>query len=108
MKFDMGATTLQTLSQQTHGSSDELTTLVQQLVDSVAPLEGKFNGSGRAAFDSFKQRADHISNELNSALATINIGQSDMNVATQTGDQESADNATRSQGSANFDAASFR
>lgn len=108
MKFDMGASTLGTLSQQTTGSSDELTQLVNQLVESVAPLQGKFNGSGRAAFDSFKARTDQISAELNSALSAINLGQSQMNMSTQTGDQESADNATRSQGSANFDAANFR
>ncbi|GAA1113375.1 WXG100 family type VII secretion target [Nesterenkonia jeotgali] len=107
MKFDMGASTLQTLSQQTTGSSDELSSLIQQLVSAVTPLEGKFNGSGRAAFDSFKTRADQVSADLNSALAAINEGQSGMNVASQTGDQESADNALRSQGAANFDAANF-
>ncbi|GAB3193352.1 WXG100 family type VII secretion target, partial [Nesterenkonia suensis] len=107
MKFDMGASTLSSLSQQTSGSSDELGTLIQQLVAAVEPLQGKFNGQGRAAFDSFKARADEVSADLNQSLAAIQLGQSEMNTATQTGDQESADNAARSQGSANFDAARF-
>lgn len=107
MKFDMGASTLSTLNQQTAGSNDELGSLVRQLVEAAAPLQGKFNGSGRAAFDSFKARADEISNDLNRSLSMIATGQTEMNTATQTGDQESADNANRSQGSANFDAARF-
>lgn len=107
MKFDMGASTLSTLNQQTSGSTDELGSLVRQLVDAATPLQGKFNGSGRQAFDSFKARTDEIANDLNQSLSMIATGQSGMNTATQTGDQESADNASRSQGSANFDAARF-
>lgn len=107
MKFDMGASTLSTLNQQTTGSNDELSTLVHQLIDSVAPLQGKFNGSGRAAFDTFKARADEITGDLNRALSAIGQGQSEMNLTTQTGDQQTADNASRNQGAANFDAARF-
>lgn len=107
MKFDMGANTLGALAQQTSGSQEELTTLIRQLVDSVTPLEGKFNGAGRAAFDTFKGRVDEISNDLNSALAAVNLGQTEMDTAVQTGDQESSDNAQRAEGSANFDGARF-
>ena len=107
MKFDMGASTLSTLNQQTAGSNDELGSLVRQLVDAAAPLQGKFNGSGRAAFDSFKARADEIAGDLNQSLSMIATGQSEMNTVTQTGDQETADNANRSQGAANFDSARF-
>lgn len=107
MKFDMGSSTLSQLNQQTAGSNDELGSLVHQLVDAAAPLQGKFNGSGRQAFDSFKARADSIAGELNQSLSMIATGQSEMNTATQTGDQETADNANRSQGAANFDAARF-
>ena len=103
----MGSSTLSTLNQQTSGSNDELGSLVQQLVDAAAPLQGKFNGSGRQAFDSFKARTDEIANDLNQSLSMIATGQSEMNTVTQTGDQESADNANRSQGAANFDAARF-
>lgn len=107
MKFDMGSTTLSTLNQQTAGSNDDLGGLVRQLVDAVAPLEGKFNGNGRAQFDAFKARTDEIAHDLNSSLSKIAQGQSEMDTATVTGDQQTADNATRSQGAANFDAARF-
>ena len=64
MKFDMGASTLSTLSKQTQGSSDDLGALIRQLIAAAEPLEGRFNGAGRAAFDSFKARADEITAEL--------------------------------------------
>ncbi|MBT1002553.1 hypothetical protein KIH31_08040 [Paenarthrobacter sp. DKR-5] len=108
MKFDMGAQTLSTLTQQTGTSNQDLGQLVRKLVNDVAPLEGKFNGQGRAKFDEFKHRADEVANELNSALAAILQGQGDMNTAFQTGDQESADNASQTQGQADFSAADFK
>lgn len=60
MKFDMGAQTLSTLRSQSQGSGSELGALIHQLVQAAQPLESKFNGSGKAAFDSFKSRADEI------------------------------------------------
>ncbi|WP_344924556.1 hypothetical protein [Saccharopolyspora gregorii] len=61
MKFDMGSSTLSTLTKQTQGSSDDLGTLIRQLIAAAEPLEGKFNGAGRAAFDGFQgaRRRDH-------------------------------------------------
>ena len=67
VKFDMGKTTLTTLAQQTSGSSDDLGVLIRQLLAAAEPLEGKFNGSGKAAFDPFKAHADEITGELNGA-----------------------------------------
>ena len=107
MKFDMGNSTLQTLTQQTQGASDDLGTLITRLIAAATPLEGSFNGAGRAAFDSFKSRADQITADLNSALGAIVGGQSGMNTAFVTGDSEMADNATSTQSSADFDAARF-
>lgn len=107
MKFDMGSQTLSTLTQQTGNSNEDLGQLVRSLVDAVAPLEGKFNGQGRVRFDEFKQRTDIVASELNTSLGIILQGQSEMDIAFQTGDQESADNATQQQGSAAFDAARF-
>jgi uncharacterized protein YukE len=107
VKFDMGNTVLQTLTQQTQGATDDLGTLINRLIAAAAPLEGSFNGAGRAAFDSFKSRADQITADLNSALGAIVGGQSGMNTAFTQGDTEMADNATSTQGSANFDAARF-
>lgn len=103
----MGSQTLSTLTQQTGNSNEDLGQLVRSLVDAVAPLEGKFNGQGRVRFDEFKQRTDLVASELNASLGVILQGQSEMDTAFQTGDQESADNATQQQGSASFDAARF-
>jgi uncharacterized protein YukE len=107
MKFDMGAQTLSTLTQQTQASSEDLGTLIRQLIAAAEPLEGNFNGAGRAAFDSFKTNADTITADLNSALGAILGGQSGMNQAFGQGDTEMADNASTAGGSANFDAARF-
>lgn len=107
MKFDMGSDTLATLTTQTDGSHQDLGSLVLQLVDASAPLEGKFSGAGKAKFDEFKMRSDQIAGDLNNALAAIVGGQAGMDTAFQTGDMESSDNAAQAIGSANFDAARF-
>ncbi|GGO53681.1 hypothetical protein GCM10012287_40910 [Streptomyces daqingensis] len=107
MKFDMGAQTLATLTSKSRGSSDDLGTLVRQLVQAAEPLEGRFNGSGKVAFDSFKSRSDEIAASLNSALSAILGGQSGMETAFGSGDQEQGDNARTQMAAANFDAARF-
>ncbi|PRY62825.1 hypothetical protein BCF74_10332 [Knoellia remsis] len=107
MKFDMGSSTLSTLSSGTEGSHQDLGSLVLRLVAAAEPLEGKFNGAGRAAFDAFKARSDEVAADLNTSLGAILQGQGGMDVAFQTGDQEASDNAMRAQGSANFDGARF-
>ncbi len=107
MKFDMGSTTLSSLTKQTQGSSEDLGALIQQLIVAAEPLQGRFNGAGRAAFDSFKANADAITADLNGALAAILGGQSGMDTAFVQGDTEMADNAATAQGAANFDAARF-
>ncbi|KOG37944.1 hypothetical protein [Streptomyces resistomycificus] len=108
MKFDMGAQTLSNLQRDSRGSSDDLGALVRQLVQAAAPLEGKFNGTGRAMFDQFKGRADQIANDLNGSLSAILGGQSGMDAAFSTGDQEQGDNARQQMSAANFDGARFR
>lgn len=107
VKFDMGSTTLSELGKSTVGSSDDLGTLIRWLIQAAEPLEGKFNGSGKVAFDSFKSRADEITNALNSSLGAILGGQSGMDTAFGSGDVETHDNANKNMGAANFDAARF-
>ena len=68
MKFAMGADTLGVLTKSTSGSSDDLQVLVRQLFEAAEPLEGRFQGAGRAAFDRFKSRTDVISAELKASL----------------------------------------
>jgi len=107
MKFDMGAQVLTTLQSQSQGSSTDLGSLIRQLIAAAQPLEGKFNGQGRVAFDSFKSRSDEITAALNGSLAAILGGQSGMDAAFGTGDTEQGENATSQMSAANFDAARF-
>lgn len=107
MKFDMGSSTLSTLAKGTDGSHQNLGGLVKALMASTGPIEDKFHGNARVAFDDFKARTDEIADALNGSLAAILTGQSEMDTAFVTGDQEGADNATQAQASANFDGARF-
>ncbi|MEV5318700.1 hypothetical protein AB0K92_13785 [Streptomyces sp. NPDC052687] len=107
MKFDMGATTLSSLGKSTVGSVDDLGTLIRMLIQAAEPLEGKFNGEGKAAFDEFKANADEITAELNASLTAILGGQSGMDTAFGTGDTEFGSNAQQNMGAANFQAARF-
>ena len=107
MKFDMGSTTLSELGKSTVGSGEDLGSLIQLLIQAAEPLEGKFNGAGKAAFDTFKVNADEITNALNSSLSAILGGQSGKDTAFGSGDLELEDNANQNMGAANFDAARF-
>ncbi|MGW7364320.1 hypothetical protein ACWGI8_13040 [Streptomyces sp. NPDC054841] len=107
MKFDMGAQVLSTLQSQSQGSSTDLGVLIRQLIQAAQPLEGKFNGQGKVMFDSFKMRADEITAALNGSLSAILGGQSGMDAAFASGDQEQGENAKTQMSAANFDAARF-
>ncbi|WP_269859399.1 hypothetical protein [Streptomyces sp. RPT161] len=107
MKFDMGSSTLSTLIKGTQGSSEDLGSLIKQLIAAAQPLEGKFNGAGKAAFDAFKAQSDRITADLNGSLGSILGGQSGMNKSFTTGDTQMSDDARSAMGSANFDAARF-
>lgn len=107
MKFDMGNTVLSTLVSGTQGSSEELGGLIKMLIAAAEPLEGKFNGSGKAAFDQFKLHSDEVTAALNGALQGILGGQAGMDKSFGAGDSEAADNARQQMSAANFDAARF-
>ncbi|MFF1738938.1 MULTISPECIES: hypothetical protein [Streptomyces] len=107
MKFDMGSSTLADLGKSTIGSTEDLGTLIRWLVQAAEPLEGKFNGAGKAAFDSFKAHTDEITSALNGSLSAILGGQSGMDTAFGSGDLEQEDNAHQNMGHSNFDAARF-
>lgn len=107
MKFDMGTDTLSTLIGQTQGQSQDLGTLIRALVVAGEPLEGKFNGAGKQAFDSFKAHTDQITTALNTALASIIGGQGGMNKAFNQGQVDFTQNAKNAMGGADFSAASF-
>ncbi|MFE7506697.1 hypothetical protein [Promicromonospora sp. NPDC057488] len=107
MKFAMGSEVLSTLTKKTSASSEDLGALVRELAAAAEPLEGRFNGAGRAAFDAFKGRTDEISNELNQALGGVLAGISGMDKSFTEGDSAMADETRAAQGSASFDAARF-
>lgn len=106
-KFDMGGETLGQLRVKTGGSSDQLGATIKQLLQAAAPLEGSFNGAGKAAFDRFKYRADEITANLNQALASILGGIGGMDTSFRQGEQDMASNASSTEGAANFESARF-
>ncbi|MBT2210590.1 MULTISPECIES: hypothetical protein [Actinomadura] len=107
-RWDHGQETLVTLARNTGTSGEELAGLVKQLIAAAEPLSGKFNGAGKAAFDSFKARSDQITADLKVGLNSVNTGQIGMEKAFSTGDQQMAEEAGRQMASANFDGAKFR
>jgi uncharacterized protein YukE len=107
MKFAMGADTLTTLTKQTSSSHEDLGSLVKELFASAEPIQGKFNGAGRAAFDRFKGATDEIANELNAALAAVLGGISGQNTAFIQGEEEMVQETNSAQAGAAFDAARF-
>lgn len=107
MKFAMGADTLAQLGKRTGTASGDLGAQVKALLQAAEPLEGRFNGQGRAAFDRFNAQSDQVASELNSALAAVLGGIRGMDTSFGQGDQQMADDATQAQGSVSFDAARF-
>jgi len=103
----MGSDTLSQLTKKTSSSSDDLGALVKQLAQAAEPLEGKFNGAGRAAFDNFKAQSDQISVELNQALSAVLGGIASMDLSFKEGDQDMFDQTRSTEGSVSFDAARF-
>ncbi|ACV10120.1 WXG100 family type VII secretion target [Jonesia denitrificans] len=108
MKFAMGTHVLTQLTQKTSHSSDELGALVRQLAAAAAPLEGRFNGAARVAFDEFAHNVDAISAELNAALNDVLAGIQGMDRSFLEGEQTMADSTRATQSSVSFDAARFR
>ena len=107
VKFDMGAQTLATLGQVTSSASQDLGSYVCRLAEAAAPLEGKFNGQGRAAFDSFKANVDEIANGLDAALSAVLAGVQGQEHAFATGDVQAADATRQTVAATDFDAARF-
>lgn len=107
MKFAMGADTLGVLGKATSGSSDDLALLVRQLLEAAEPLEGQFQGAGRAAFDRFKARTDAISGELKLALDGVLGGIAGMDRSFQEGEASMVDSTTSLESGSSFDAARF-
>ncbi|NMR21752.1 hypothetical protein, partial [Cellulomonas fimi] len=96
-----------TLTRRTSSSGEDLGALVRELAQAAEPLQGKFNGAGRAAFDRFKSETDRIAVDLNGALGAVLTGISGMDRSFTEGDAQMADETRASEGSTSFDAARF-
>jgi hypothetical protein len=107
VKFAMGGDVLAQLTKRTSSSGDDLGALVRLLGRAAEPLEGKFNGAARVAFDQFKGQTDSIAAELSSALGAALGGISGMDRSFKEGEAEMADQTRSTQASASFDAARF-
>jgi uncharacterized protein YukE len=102
MKFAMEADALQVLGRKTSAESDDLAQLVRNLVEAAEPLEGTFNGTAKAAFNSFKARTDEVASTLNNALVGITESIAGQNLAFVTAADEGADAHSAAEGAADF------
>jgi uncharacterized protein YukE len=107
MKFDMGAETLTQLTRQTSGANEDLGALVKRLAAAADPLQDKFNGEAKAAFNAFKGNTDAIAVELNAALASVLTGIEGQNTAFISGEQQMADETRSAMSGAAFESARF-
>jgi len=107
VKFAMGSDVLTALTKKTSTSGDDLGSLVRQLAEAAEPLQGKFNGAGRAAFDKFKSETDRIAVDLKGALGAVLTGISGMDRSFAEGDQQMGDETRSTEGSSSFDTARF-
>ena len=107
-RWSFNEETMPVLQKNTSSSGEELEGLIKDLISAAEPLEGKFDGEGKAAFASFKANSEMIAADLKSGLGRINEGQQEMDTAFRTGDETMADDANSDMGKANFDAAKFK
>ena len=103
----MGSDVLTALTKKTSTSGDDLGSLVRQLAEAAEPLQGKFNGAGRAAFDKFKSETDRIAVDLKGALGAVLTGISGMDRSFAEGDQQMGDETRSTEGASSFDTARF-
>lgn len=102
VKFSMEADVLSVMGQKTATQSDDLGDMVRRLLAAAEPLQGKFNGAAKAAFNNFKARTDEVADSLNAALAGIGVSIGEQNKAFVTADTEGSDLHRTAAGSADF------
>ena len=107
MYFNMMDDALPTLNKKTSASHQDIGTLIKELIASVAPLEGKFEGAAYVQFQNFKMNADQITIDLQNSLGEVGGGQSGMHRAFVTGVDEMVANARTTAGSADYNTANF-
>lgn len=107
-KWEIVDQALGNLAKQTSTSTQDLGGLVKKLVEVAAPLEGKIEGAGKAAFDGLKANVDQIAYDLNMGMGSIAQGQQGMDAALNAGQTAMADEANRAKKNSGFDAAKFK
>lgn len=89
--FSMTQNALLDLGKRTETESDDLGTLVRQLVEAAEPLQSTFNGPAKGTFNNFKGKTDLIASQLNGALGAIVGSISGQNLAFVQGAEDGAD-----------------
>ena len=107
MYFNMVDDALPTLNKKTRASHQDIGTLIKELIASVAPLEGKFEGAAYVQFQNFKLNADQITIDLQNSVGEVGEGQTGMHRAFVTGVDEMVANARTTAGSADYSTANF-
>jgi methyl-accepting chemotaxis protein len=101
-RIDFGRDTLSTLGRQTEGASTELGDLVRQIAATADDLGTSFSGPGRKAFDELKGRADEVAKELDTALARILTGVTELDTEYTTGMERMGDEVRSKQANADL------
>lgn len=107
MYFNMVDDALPTLNKKTSASHQDIGTLIKELIASVAPLEGKFEGAAYVQFQNFKLNADQITIDLQNSVGEVGEGQTGMHRAFVTGVDGMVANARTTAGSADYSTANF-
>lgn len=107
-ELDFHQASFSKMTSNTGESGEQLSTLVNRLVNAVDPLKDKFEGSGRNSLDELHRRAEAVSILVGSDLSNLNEGQREMMNAVMQGDQSMADSTQSQMNAANFDAGKLR
>lgn len=107
-ELDFHQASFSKMTSNTSEAGEQLSTLVNRLVNAVDPLKDKFEGSGRNSLDELHRRAESVSILVGGDLNNLNEGQREMMNAVLQGDQDMADSTQSQMNAANFDAGKLR
>ncbi len=107
-RWDMTQGAFDTSAKSTAGRAGDLGSLVKQLVQAAAPLEGKFNGDGKKMFDAFKANVDQTAADLNAGMAHLAVGQKGVGTAMDTAQAEQVAAGKQSHGTSEATATTAR
>ncbi|GEK81477.1 hypothetical protein [Agrococcus baldri] len=105
--FNMTQNALLDLGKRSETESEDLGTLVRQLVEAAEPLQNTFNGPAKGTFNSFKGKTDMIASQLNGALGAIVGSISGQNMSFVQGAEDGADTHKSTEGATDFSDETF-